>query len=104
MAETVERWLYILKANLEGQWVKNVPHHLGAQGRRIPYLMSRCRREDNQVSHTLVVRVEWEFCFQHFVGVQIVPVEMRRDPTGRDECIVLLLRAKVCANTDYRPI
>jgi hypothetical protein len=53
--------------------------------------MSSCWWEDNQIAHSLIVSVDREVCFEHLVGVQIVPIEMRRDALSRYESIVFLL-------------
>lgn len=61
-------------------------------------MVSRRRWEDNQVTDSLIVGVDGKVCFEHFVGVQVVPIEVGRNSSGRDEGVIFLLRVEVGAN------
>ena len=56
--------------------MQNVPDELGRQGRRIPYLMGRRGREDDEITNLLIMHIEWEVHSPQFVYPQIDPVNV----------------------------
>jgi hypothetical protein len=74
VTQAVEGCLYIVEADLEREGMKDVPDQLGRKSRGIPYLMSRGRRKDNKVAHTLVVCIKREVGLEKLLCVKIQPV------------------------------